>query len=257
MWNLVKYEIRGYYKELCILAGCIVFLNLLLLTRIDVWPREAIVGLSMIIMFVSSIIVFIWNIALFNRDIYGNTGYLLFSLPQKGWSILTAKLLGSFVQMTLMQALAGIFVILNITMLRDFTPAFKIFKETISFTGVFFGFLAPSYLYVYLLIFIYFCITISTVAIGKRKLGKFGAFISFIVLSIVTGKFGEWLMSAFPQSLHFEAITAKGSLMLSQYGNIRMTPDITINIASTIFDIIVLVVFFVTTSYLLEKKVSI
>lgn len=256
MWNLIKYEIKGYYKELSILAGCIVFLNLLLFTRIGVWPREAITGFSIMIVFISIIIVFIWNIALYSRDLYADTGYLLFSLPQKGWTILTAKLLASLAQMTAIQLLGGVFVFFNLTRVQDFEMGFNVFKEAVSFQAVIYGILTPIYWYLCLVVFIYFCITIGKVAIGRRKLGKLGAFISFVILSIITGKLSDILYNSFPQGIHINAITPKGYLMLNQFGGVLPSHDITINIAMILFDIIMFAVYFATTSYLLENKIN-
>ncbi|MGE5628983.1 MAG: hypothetical protein ACM3X7_12900 [Solirubrobacterales bacterium] len=252
MWNLVKYEIKGYYKELSILAGSVIFLNLLLLTRIGVWPREVITTLSFIIMFVSIIIVFVWNVALYSRDLYGNTGYLLFSLPQKGWSILTAKLLAALAQMTAIQLLTGIFFILNLTKVKNYEMVFNVLREALNVQAVFIGIAAPIYLYVYLIIFIYFCITIGKVVVGKRRLGNFGAFVSFVIFTIITGKLDSWITNAFPQSIHINPMTPKGVLMLGQYPG----GDITINFVGLLFEIAVLAVYYSATSYLLENKIN-
>ncbi len=257
MLNLIKYELKGYYKELAILIGCVVFFNLLLFTRLGVWPREAIAAASIGIASIAAVVVFVWNIAMYSRDLYGNTGYLLFTLPQRGYSILAAKFITALLQMVIVELAAGIFSIYNLTAVNDFNRVLQIARESVSGSAVFLGFLSMIYQYIYIIVFIYFCITLSRVAIGKRKLGKLGAFISFIVVSMLIGNFSDWLANTFPQSISMNIITPKGYMYLNQLGNVTVTPqDLTLNIAYVIFDLITLAAFYVGTSWLLEHKLD-
>ena len=256
MWNLIKYELKSYFKELTILVGTVVFLNLILLTRVGVWPREAITAFTFLIAFVSSIVIFIWNISLYNRDMYGNTGYLMFTLPQKGYSILTSKLLSSLIQMVSVNVISLIFIIWNVSKINDFAQIFKIAKESLNSSAIILGMVSTFYQYIYLLIFIYFCITISKVAIRNKKTGKLGAFVLFVLISIVFGKLGSWISELFPYSINIKIITDQAFQQLSQYANLTVTPNLPFNIAYCIFNIITFIGFFIATSYLLEHKMD-
>jgi len=257
MWNLIKYELKGYYKELAILVCSIIFCNLLLFTRINIWPIQVITMGSFLVAFASTIIIFIWNISLYNRDLYGNTGYLLFTLPQKGYSILTSKILTSFIQMTVVNIIACSFTIFNLSRINDFDKIFQMAKESLSAQAVILGTFSTLYQYIYLLIFIYFCITISRVAIRNKKIGKFGAFVSFVIISVILGKLNMWILSLFPQSIKVNVLTPQSFLQLNQYANVTASPAISFNIAYCIFDFITLAAFFLITSYLLEHKMDI
>jgi len=257
MWNLIKYELKGYYKELSILLGMVVFLNLLLLTRINVWPREAIAMFSFFIAFASSIVIFVWNISLYNRDLYGNTGYLLFTLPQKGNSILASKFLSSFIQMLAVNFVSFIFLIWNLSKVNGFDKIFLSLQESLNANALILGLLTTVYQYIYLLIFIYFCITISKVAIRKKRTGKLGAFIMFVLLSVIIGKLGTWIMDIFSNKISFNILTPQAFQQLSQYANLTVSPDISFNIAYCIFNFITLMGLFLATSYLLEHKMDI
>jgi len=256
MWNLIKYELKSYFKELSILIGLVVFLNLLLLTRVGVWPREAITAFAFLIAFVSSIVIFIWNISLYNRDIYGSTGYLLFTLPQKGYSILASKMLSSLIQMVIVNLVSLLFIIWNLFKINDIAQILNMAKESLSSNAIVLAAFTTFYQYLYLLIFIYFCITISKVAIRNKKTGKFGAFVIFVVISIVVGKLGAWISEVFPYSLNINIITEQAFQQLSQYANVTILPSIPFNVAYCIFNIITFIGFFVATSYLLEHKMD-
>lgn len=257
MWNLIKYELKGYYKELSILIGTIVFINVLLLTRVGVWPREAITIFSFFIACASTIVIFVWNISLYNRDMYGSTGYLLFTLPQKGYSILTSKFLASLIQMVLVNIVSFIFIIWNLLKINDIAEIFRMAEESLRANAVFLGVLSTLYEYIYLLIFIYFCITISKVAIRNKKAGKLGAFVLFVVLSIIIGKLGVWITDIFPKTININVITDQAFQQLSQYANVTISPSIPFNIAYCIFNLLTFIGFFIATSYLLENKMDI
>ena len=55
--------------------------------------NEVVFGLSCLIYFGGIVAIFIGNIRMFTRDLKEDTGYLLFTLPQSGYSILGEKLI--------------------------------------------------------------------------------------------------------------------------------------------------------------------
>ncbi len=59
------------------------------------------------------LVVLIWNINMFSKDLYSDTSYLIFTLPVKGRSILGAKLITSIIQVILVNIVAGIFIYIN------------------------------------------------------------------------------------------------------------------------------------------------
>ena len=109
MFNLVKYELKGYYKDFIIAIGIIALVSLGLLTRINVWQDQSIGGISFMLSFAAMVVVFIWNIKIFSRDMYEDSGYLLCTLPQTGYSILASKLITALSQSIIVGIVAMLF----------------------------------------------------------------------------------------------------------------------------------------------------
>ncbi|AKN30746.1 membrane protein [Clostridium carboxidivorans P7] len=253
MLNLIKYELKGYAKELIISLGIIIVLNLLLLTRIKAWSNEGIVSLSCMITFAILIVVFVWNIALFSKDMYKDSGYLLFTLPESGYSILGAKLLTALIQNVIVGLTAILFNFII------FTQVANDWKEILSKVS---GYLNPGFVIliivsavvyiVYLLTIIYFSISLSRVAIRNRKLGKLSAFAIFVVLSIIIGQLLRITSKIFPETFNVNIVSSKLQNVMVMY----QMHGIDINIASLIFEVIILIVLFIITSYILENKID-
>ncbi|AWI05255.1 hypothetical protein [Clostridium drakei] len=253
MLNLVKYELKGYVKELIISLGIIIILNLLLLTRIKTWSNEGVLVLSCMITFAILIAVFIWNITLFSKDMYKDSGYLLFTLPESGYSILGAKLLTALIQ----NIIVGLSAILFNFII--FTQVSSDWKEILSQISGYFnkGFIiliiVSIVVYiVYLLTIIYFSISLSRVAIRNRKLGKLSAFAIFVVLSIVIGQLLRITSEVFPETFNINVVSPKLQSAMSMY----TMHGVDINIASLIFEVIIFIVLFIITSYILENKID-
>ena len=91
---------------------------------------------------------------------------------------------------------------------------------------------------------------LSKIAIKKRRFGKLGAFIIFVVISLIVGRITTLITRVFPQSFKLNLLSAQSQL--SFYG----PGDISINIASTIFSVILFILMFITTSYIIENKMD-
>lgn len=250
MFNLIKYELKGYYKDFIIILGAIAILNLLLFTRTNIWPKEGIYALSLLITFAAMVVVFIWNIRVFGRDMYEDSGYLIFTLPEKGYSILGGKLLTSIIQMVIVGIVALLFNYINFQNIPNWKSDFYNIVSNINVKLIVFGIFTAIVQYIYFLTTIYFSISLSKVAIKKKKMGKMGAFIIFVILSIVIGKISEILIKAFPQTFDINIFSAQTQLTL--YG----PHVIPINISVVIFDIILFIVMFIAASYIMENKLD-
>lgn len=250
MGSLIKYELKGYYKEIIILIGIIVIGNLLLLSRINVWPIQVISTLSFLICFGACIAVFIWNISIFGRDLYGDTGYLVFTLPIKGYEIVAAKLITAFIQVTVVNVIAFTFMYINIVSIQEV----KQFLNSLNPAYVVFFVAVIIFQYIYLLSLTYFSLSVSKVAIKNRKVGKIGTFVVFIIISSITGKITAYLASVFTQSFKINLFSPSGMLSLNIDISKYLIPT---NIAVMVFSILMFLVFFIVSSYLIENKIDI
>lgn len=250
MFNLVKYELRGYYKDFIIAISVIALINLLLFTRINVWQGGAIVAVSSMVSFAAMVVVFIWNIKVFSRDLYADSGYLLFTLPQSGYSILGSKLIAAILQSAIVGIVAMIFNYISIQNLGDLKLGFDYIFKNVNLGSVVFIIIAGIIEYIYFLITIYFSISLSKIAIKKKKVGKLGGFVIFVILSIVVGKITQLLTNIFTQSVNINMFTTQSQL--SGYGQ-NVIP---VNIAAAVFNAIVFILMFLATAYIIENKLD-
>lgn len=250
MFNLIKYELKGYYKDFIIILGAIAALNVLLYTRINTWPEGSVAALSFLITFAAAVVVFIWNIRLFSRDLYEDSGYLLFTLPQSGYSILGAKIITSIVQGLIVGAVALIFNYISFHGIGQFNIEFGLIMRNISPKFIAESIVASLFEYIYFLTTIYFSIALSKVAIKKKKVGKLGGFIIFIIVSIIVAKITQIIVDIFPQTFNLNILTAQSQLAM--YG----AHIIPINIAAMILNVILFVLMFIATAYIIENKID-
>lgn len=251
MFKLIKYELKGYYKDFAILLGIVAFLNLLLFTRINSWSVEALIGISIMVSFAALVAVFMWNINLFSRDLYQDSGYLMYTLPQKGYSILGSKVLTALIQNIIVGFVALTFNFIMVTL--TISNWSQRLSEVLSYTTP--GFIALCIISVliggiYFLSTIYFSIALGKVALKKKKLGKFGSFIIFVVISMITGKITDLAANIFPQILSVNMASARVQATMSGI------PVVPINIAVLVVSALLFTGLFLGTSYLIENKID-
>jgi ABC-2 type transport system permease protein len=233
MFNLIKYEIRR--KLLTILGICLTVIigNLFLMTKIDSWQ----IGVPVLSTFLGVgglILICISSLTLMSDYLYDDQGYLLFTLPQSGVSITASRLITAVIQI-------GIVTIVSVLMfcLLDQGRLLNVILRDTQVHELLYSILMYLWTIISALTFIYFCMVVGRIALRGKKIGKIGSFIIFFLLSI--GKNGlEFAISVFfPQIVQLHSVTT-----------------ISINIGSTIFDIIIFAILFIATSYLLEHKVD-
>jgi hypothetical protein len=255
MFNLVKYELKGYYKDFIIILGVLILGNLFLFTKINEWQPQAVFAFSAMLTFAATIVVFIWNIRIFSRDMYEDTGYLLFTLPQKGYSILGAKLITTVIQALVVDLVAMSFNFIHASKMGNFNEIFTNLQGNVSMGFIVFISLGVLFEYLYFVLTIYFSISLSKVAIKNKKMGKIGGFLIFIAISVVQGKVMQLLTNIFPNTFNINVFTAQGQLNL--YGvmgdSVSSWP---INIAATIFIIILFLAMYWAISYIIENKLD-
>lgn len=264
MFKLIKYELKGYYKEL--LGALIItsIINIFLLVNPKSWEVDTLIGLSIAVIFTACIVVIVWNIRLFNRDLYGDTGYLMFTLPQKGYSILGSKLIASFIQMVVVggaSVLYLIFILIRYNQIQwglgvKFSPLFIIFII-----------LSSIFSYLSFLLLVYFSSTACRVAIRNKRIGKLGGFIIFIAMNFLTIKIGEMLANIFPQTYGIKVLEQISNAgMDAVNGRIRVDNKnvildmsnnlMNVNAAVTIFSILLFIALYIGVSNLIEKKID-
>jgi ABC-2 type transport system permease protein len=253
MFKLVKYELRSTFLTILGICISVIAANLFLMTRKASWGINIISGLSICLFMVAMVVIFISSLKIMSKYLHEDSGYLLFTLPQSGMSIVASRLITALIQISIVGCVS--FLMFNFTVTQGIDLSFlknvnvKVILYAITqYVWIIFSFLA----------FIYFCMVIGKVALKGKKLGKIGSFIIFIVLTAVMGWLSFKINTIFPQTLNLGAPSINSSFNAGNAGFSISSAvgSIKINIASTIFDIITFVGFFISTSYLIDKKLD-
>ncbi|MBZ9686107.1 hypothetical protein G9F72_007145 [Clostridium estertheticum] len=250
MFKLIKYELRS--TALTILGICITVIvaNLLLMTKKGSWD-VAVPGLSICLTIGAIIVIFIASLKIMSKYLHGDEGYLLFTLPQSGTSILTSRLITALIQISIV-----IFVSLLMFYLIVPEEINLSFFKALTVSQILFSIIAYIWSIVSSLTFIYFCMVIGKVAFKGKKLGKIGSFIIFMLISIAISWLSFKIVALFPQTLNLGDSSIANNFTSSNSSVQTFGGEFNINIASAIFDIITFVGFFITTTYLIDKKLD-
>ncbi|MBX4258750.1 hypothetical protein KTC96_14725 [Clostridium estertheticum] len=249
MFKLVKYELRANF--LTIIGSCIVIIiaNLLLMAKKDSWGN-AVIALSGCLMIATIIVIFISSLNIMSKYLHNDSGYLLFTLPQSGMSIITSRLITSLIQISIIVVVSLLMSYLTLTDKIDFS-----FLENLKPGLILYSIINYIWGIIYFLTSIYFCMVIGKIALKGKKLGKIGSFVIFIILSIVTIWLSSKITTLLPQNLNLSDFSINTTNALN-FGTTASESAFNINIAGAIFDIIVFIGLFMGTSYLIDKKLD-
>lgn len=251
MFKLIKYEFKANFKEFIGILISIIIANLLLLTRRGVWEYSLIMGISITIAIVAIVIIFLVSIKFMSRYMYEDTGYLLLTLPQSGYSILGSRLIIGLLETVAVGIVAYLFIDMNLS--YDYRIK-TIISESVTMKTLILSAVISCIRYIYMMTMIYFSIVAGKVAFRNKKIGKFGSFIVFIIISILDGYVGTKIQNAFPKEI------TMGKFMNGITYNINKIESVnemfSTNIAATTFEVIIFAALFFGTVYLIDNKVD-
>lgn len=247
MLKLIKYEIQTVWKDLLVVLAIIVLLNLALLTRFNVWPNELVFGLSCLIYFGGLVAIFIGNIRMFTRDLKENTGYLLFTLPQSGYSILGEKLIVVLISLVLISIAGMMFVVISSSLV-----GIKLFNN-FGF-GSFLQIIGDLYQYISLVVLIYFIIAITKMIMKGKRLSGLVEVAIFAGFGFLSYQIEKLISQILPYRANIAG--AAVNLQLSEKVNNISYGNVSFNIANSVFEVIVTITLFVITAYILDKKIE-
>lgn len=266
MLKLIKYEFKTISREFLIILGVIILLNIALMTRINVWRDITVIGLSFLISFGAAVAVFIYNIIIFTRDLKRDTGYLLFSIPKSGYTILGAKLSSSLIVMIVAMLLGCIMTFfVGVIAMGNFDGFIKAFTELKNITNVnmvklvlvlIVDAIIAVLMYAEMLLVIYFSVTISKVIMNGRKFSGLVAFLIYIITNLITGKIYEFLSKSIPKSINPYVTIYGDSYSHTATANDPSILLIPVNLAGGIFYLVVMIGLFMGIGYMLEKKID-
>lgn len=276
MFKYMKYEIRGTYKYILGVLALVLILTTALyvyFNRITNTSGEVsalggmFTGLSVLILFGTALATFLYIVGSFRKELYEDTGYLTFTLPLTGNQIVGSKLVVAFLWFTILGVAIGLY---NIIMVLAFAPVevniselFSSLFQMFSLSDTLFLVLSSILSLVNMLVIIYFSMAISRVTFRNKRIGSLW-FIVFLVLSGLIIYGGVKISELLPyyidlNTFNIGTMDTLNQLYIELNNNIVLSGNtgiLTTNIASTVYIIIVTVLLFLGTGYLIERKID-
>jgi ABC-2 type transport system permease protein len=251
MFKLVKYELRSTFFTILGICIFVIAANLFLMTKKNSWDNDAIIGLSVTLIIGALIVIFISSLKIMSKYLHGHEGYLLFTLPQSGTSIITSRLITALIQTSIVTFVSLLMLYLTIPFEIDFS-----FLKDIKLSDILYLLALSIWGMVSSLTFIYFCMVIGKVALKGKKLGKIGSFIIFIILSGVISWLSYKLGTIFPQTLNLGGSSIVNNIQSSNSGFSITAGVPNVNISKILFEIVIFIGFFIGASRLIDNKLD-
>lgn len=283
MRKFMKYEIRGSYRfilgiiAILLIASTIIQYNIYKASYNVSTSYEA-TGIRAFTLFISILAIFgaflstfLYIVGLFRKELYESRGYLTFTLPLTGHKILGAKILVGVIWYAIITLSIVLYNLFLATVFHGSTWIQAI-KRLISFLGpgtttsIIISSLIISLQSTFLsLVLVYLSIVLSKVSIKNKKIGGLW-FVIFLVLSGLTSYLIIKISQIFPYYLDIS------NLKILHYYDVFPLTSITgdigrifiygsnldgyINIFGSLLELLFIVLGFLATGYLIEKKID-
>lgn len=209
-------------------------------------------SIAMVIAFLILIIDF------YKKDINEDIAYLAFTLPVKGKQILFVKTVIALMWTLLSGVVCAVFIILIVRDIAMFESGFNIFEGIIEINYAFLG-VELIIQYVSQILLIYFVITLLSSSKIKGKIGGFIGVIIFFVLSGIISFLETFILkifngnfsSFFGFGMHVQNSTMDITKLDLPFNNISYFT------VEVIFTSIIIIILFLATSYILDKKLEV
>ena len=247
MMTLFKYEIYRRWKWLVLRYAALIVIGAILLNRVSspAYQYEFIgesIGKFVFTSLVIFIIIIVEGINMLKEDLFEECGFLTFTIPKKGRTILASKLALLLLQLTLWTSITIGFGSVFFSKLP--------YREIVQIKSqVDFSFL-PTVLFILtaffnLVLMIHFSLTLTkTLLVNKKYSSLLSLGIFFLLLYLIEKVYyGPFLNQIRYISLHY-GIEAKINFLSGGY-------------TAVFLNIILTAIFFTATSYLLENKINI
>lgn len=217
--KLLKYEIKATGRTFLPLYGTVlalaiinkIFYGLLWNTESSVFPLELTAGLASMIYGFTICAIFVMTLLVtiqrFQKNLLGDEGYLMFTLPVKPWQHITCKMLTAalwFVVSVFVTGFSGLLIGLSWDMVAEIPRVFFQLIQELSenFGGSWFLYLLEGLLLGTLflasgILLIYAAMALGHLLNRHRILGAFGAFLGLSFVSqMITGIVGQAFVNA-------------------------------------------------------------
>lgn len=253
--KLMKYEFKATGRIFLPMFGALLIISIVnrLFVHLN-FQVPSIIGtaVSVIMIIAICVITLILTLQRFYKNLLGNEGYLMFTLPVKTNNLIFSKLLVS----TVWFIASGLVVILAILIMAfnnfNFTDIFwqipKLFQNlNIGHINLTFFIMEAFVMFVLSLfsgiLILYACMSVSLFVNRHRGLFAFGAFIVFSIIGQTVGS----ILVVMGDALNIMSITDRFSV----FGQMH-----TFMVMSIVCELVTCVIFFILTRYMLKSKLN-
>lgn len=253
--KLMKYEFKATGRIFLPMFGALLIISIVnrLFVHLN-FQVPSIIGtaVSVIMIIAICVITLILTLQRFYKNLLGNEGYLMFTLPVKTNNLIFSKLLVS----TVWFIASGLVVILAILIMAfnniNFTDIFwqisKLFQNfNIGHINLTFFIMEAFVMFVLSLfsgiLILYACMSVSLFVNRHRGLFAFGAFIVFSIIGQTVGS----ILVVIGDALNIMSIMDRFSV----FGQMH-----TFMIMSIVCELVTCVIFFILTRYMLKSKLN-
>ena len=247
MMTLIKYEIYRRWKWLTIRYAALIILGLIYFYKASVSLMQydiiaASMGKFILVSIVVFAIIIFEGINMLKEDLFEQSGYLTFTIPRKGRTILCSKLILLLLQL-------GFWAIISIKFGLMFSYKLP-FEEISRITAQIDFSLYPTILFILTAFFnfvlmIHFSLTLTKTLLYNNKYSG--------VISI--GIF--FLLAYFIENFYYGPFLNQIKYAYIEIGNVSNVDMLTAGYTSVFLNIILAVILFSATAYLLENKINI
>lgn len=266
MFSLIKYELKGIYKSILGILACIaivsVFSNIVIPISSE---KNALIylGITNLIVFaigVATFVIIVLNcIKSLSKYLYGNEGYLLFTTPQSGYSIIGSRLIVSLIQIIVIPTAFSLMVYFGIIKrafeMVNMKEILSKIVQSVNFSAIALVSLDGVLGIVLLLLTIYFSMILSKSIIPIRKHEGLVGFITFVILNMLIG----WISIKLNNSLLIQIpFTPIGANTMNGI-NINMQINngvINYSLSQFIFNLAASILLFFGSAYLIDNKIE-
>lgn len=266
MGKLMKYDLKGGYKKFAILFIITILLDTIILLKLNSDNVPLNTMFIFLVAFASTLMVLIFCSSDFEKELYDERAYLTFTLPVKGTQIVASKVVVYLIWAIINSIIIGIFFIMYTKKITGIMGISNVaFSDHVYWPVILINLVRAIFSMASFILLIHLCTILPRLANLNVKLGKFMSGVIFIAILVGIGYLGTKIAQAFPKEIYISSkgITDYAVIESSVMDNITGLNGIVlplkvtvINIASSIYDIVLFIIFFAASSYLLEKKID-
>lgn len=259
MFKLLKYELKGRKKVMLGGAAAIIIANLLLMLDYKLQNGDAsqFGAIMMLVIFAmgvaACVLIIIDSINILKKDLFEDTGSMLFMVPQSSFSILGSKILTTIIECLIFGGLYTLFAVFHA---HNLTPdsLLKVFDNNVANNM---DIIATVILAIFtsLITFlstIYFSLVLAKSMLKNNKYAGGLTFGIVILINIPITKLNRVISKYLPDikmidhELNISNLTMEMKFAMANQG-----------IWAIIFNLCVFIILFISTGYLLEHKTDI